>query len=138
MPLAHLTPDAALTLFTAGIALIAVELNRPGLILPGAAGLTASLLAVAALAHQPIRTGGCVLVLTGLALLLLGFLRTLPWIAAAAATLALPCGFLLLLRPGTVPELHPAVSIACGLVLGLGLAGLAHIARRARRAKGLD
>ena len=47
MRLAQLSPDAALGMLTVGILLVYVELNRPGVVVPGAVGLTAVLFAVA-------------------------------------------------------------------------------------------
>ncbi len=52
--LAALSPNAAVMLLTVGIALIAVELNRPGWILPGTLGVLLALLAAASvLQHRP-------------------------------------------------------------------------------------
>lgn len=136
--LAHLSPDAAVLLFTAGVALIALELNRPGWIVPGALGLTAVLTAVASLSHQQLAPTGVALALAGLLVLLVGFRKTLPLPAAAIAAGALVMGAFRLLSPGESPPLHSAVSIPCAVVLGVGMIWLARIARRARRAKGLD
>ena len=50
--ISHLSPDAAIVVLTMGVLLIYVELNRPGWILPGAAGLLATLFAGASLLRR--------------------------------------------------------------------------------------
>ena len=87
MTLAHsLSADQAILLFTLGIALIYVELNRPGWIIPGALGLLATLLALAAMVQNGINLAAAMLALT------LGLARLNPRIHAA---ISVPCGLLL-------------------------------------------
>jgi membrane-bound serine protease (ClpP class) len=141
LPLTHLvpsTPDSTVLLFTGGVALGALELNRPGLILPGAAGLTCVLLALAALPHLPIQPAGAPPALAGLVLLAAGFLRTLPRSLLLISAALYTVGLCILFSPAANPPLHYAVSLPCGIVLGVGLTLLATVARRARRSKGLD
>jgi len=133
MSLTTLTPDQAVLLLTLGLALIYLELNRPGWIIPGALGLLATLLAAAALLHDGINTVAAVLCTTAAALLALGLRRSVPNTVAAAATLALTLGLTRL-----NPAMHAAVAAPCGLLIGAGTTLLTGIARRARRNKGLD
>ncbi|WP_103934458.1 NfeD family protein [Bryocella elongata] len=132
------TPDGVVLLFTSGVALGAVELNRPGLVIPGSIGLTCVLLSLAALPHLPVEPAGAAITLAALAVLTTGFLRTLPdrGLALAASIYAVSLTFLF--SPAANPPLHRSVSLPCGIVLGVGLALLATVARRARRNKGLD
>lgn len=135
--LSALSPTAAILLLTVGLALIALELNRPGSILPGATGLLLTLLATASLAHLHPHPAVVVLLVLCLALLLLQLRRSLHWILAAAATLGLIFALLRLL-PADQPQPSPIVAILCGLILGAGTTVLTRIARRARLNKGLD
>jgi len=132
------TPDSTVLLFSGGVALGAIELNRPGMIVPGAIGLTCVLLSVAALPHFSLEPVGATFTLSALAVLMTGFLRTLSQrvLTLAAALYAVSLTFLF--SPVANPPLHYRVSIPCGIVLGAGLALLATVARRARRSKGLD
>jgi membrane-bound serine protease (ClpP class) len=123
MPLA---PPTAIPLLTLGLFLIYWEINRPGLILPGALGLTAFLIALASLLRHgnPIAT---VLTLTAAVLLLLELLRPTQILILLAATLTLTLGFFSISPTPT--------AVLCGLLLGLGTSALARIAGRARANK---
>jgi len=136
--LLHLSPDAALLLFTLGIALIYIELNRPGSIFPGALGLLLALLAIAPLLHQQLSPHAVILLAIGAALLALGLRRTTHLLVAPAATLCLLFGFVQLIPNPPGRYIHPAVAVPCALLLGLGTFYLTRIARRARLNKGLD
>jgi membrane-bound ClpP family serine protease len=130
--LASLSPDAAVLLLTVGIALIAVELNRPGWIVPGALGVLATLLAAAAILDQHPSALAISLLFAAAAVLLLQLRRALPlWIAlfaGAAGVIAL----------ALLPGVRLPVAICCGLALTIGTTVLTRIARRARKNKGLD
>jgi membrane-bound serine protease (ClpP class) len=128
-----MTPDHAILVLTLGVLLIYFELNRPGWILAGAAGLLAFLLSIATLLRLTLNPVAVVLSGTAIALFLVGIRRSHPLSVALAATLALTLG-LTHLNPG----IHTAVALPCGLVLGLGTSYLTRIARRARTNKGLD
>jgi membrane-bound ClpP family serine protease len=136
--LASLSPDAAVLLLTAGLALIAFELNRPGSILPGACGLLLTLLAAARLLRCHPRPWAIGLFIMALGCLLLQLRRTLPLWAAAFATVALVAGLVWLLPAGGGVFIHPVVATLCGLILGTGITLLTRVARRARHNKGLD
>jgi membrane-bound serine protease (ClpP class) len=134
-PLAQLSPNAALLVLTAGIALIYVELNRPGWVVPGAVGLTAALCAVASLGRAGVNPWAVVLVGTAVALLGLGLRRRMPVVVDVTATLALVLGFLYLVRDAGI---RSGIAAGCGILLGGSTSILTRIARRARSNKGLD
>jgi membrane-bound serine protease (ClpP class) len=128
----NLPPDAALLLLTLGVLLIYAELNRPGWVVPGAAGLLATLLGAGALWRE--RPAPVALLLCGTAVLLLALDLQRPThvLVSVAATLALVMGFCLL---GGRQLLHTATALFCGVVLGAATAVLTRIARRARTNK---
>lgn len=138
IPSLRLSPDAAVLCLTLGLLLIYLELNRPGLILPGAIGLLTSLLAIAVVLPLHLRVTGIALIAGAATLLLLGLVRQTSLLVAFTATLALIFGFLDLLGGGAGPHVHALTATACGLVLGAGTSLLTHLARRARANKGLD
>ena len=139
-PASTLSPDAALVVFTCGVLLIYLELNRPGTILPGSCGLLLVLLAIAALRAFPPDSVGLVLLLGASCLLLFSVRRKLPIVLEAIALLALICGFYRIGRtPGAkLPYFHLALAAICGLLIGASSLSLSRVARRARRNKGLD
>jgi membrane-bound serine protease (ClpP class) len=133
-----LNPDVAIVLLTVGLLLVYMELNSPGAVLPGALGLTLTLIAAGSLFRNGPGATGLVLVVTGAALLLLDLLRPTPPMVAAAATLSLIGGlYRLPSEPGST-WLHAVIALVCGLVLGIGTAALTRIARRARANKAVD
>jgi membrane-bound serine protease (ClpP class) len=133
--LVQLNPDVALVVLTAGIALIYVELNRPGWVVPGAVGLTGVLFAVASLGRAGVNPGAVVLVGTAVALLGVELRRRTPVVVGVGATLALVLGFVYLLRDA---KIQPGLAVGCGIFLGGTTSILTRIARRARINKGLD
>ena len=137
-PSLHLSPDAAVLCLTLGLLLVYLELNRPGLIVPGAIGLLIVLLAIAALLPLHLRAIGVALLAGAAGLLLLSLVRQTPLLVAVTAILALIFGFLNLLERGVGPQVHALTATGCGLVLGAGTSLLTHLARRARANKGLD
>ena len=135
--LSTLSPNAAVLILTAGIALIALELNRPGSILPGTLGLLLSLLAAASLAQHHPRPWLVLLFIASMAVLLLQARRPLLWIIPAIATILLILSMDTLLPPART-GISSWVALLCGLFLGTGTTVLTRIARRARQNKGLD
>jgi membrane-bound ClpP family serine protease len=133
--LALMAPNVALLVLTLGVLLIYVELNRPGWVVPGAVGLTATLFGVAALARLGVNPGAVALVGTAVVLLGLGLRRRTPVVVDVGATLALVLGFLYLVRDAGI---RPGVAAGCGIFLGGSTSILTRIARRARANKGLD
>jgi membrane-bound ClpP family serine protease len=136
--LATLSPNAAVLIFTVGVALIAVELNRPGSILPGAAGLLLTLLAAASLWPRHPNAEAFLQIILSMAVLLLQTRRTLLWLLPLSATILLIYSIARLLPPTAEPGISPWIAILCGLFLGAGTTVLTRIARRASQNKGLD
>ena len=134
--LLHLSPSAALLLFTFGILLIYIELNRPGSILPGTVGLLLALLALAPLLHQQLSLTAILAIVLAIFLLAIDLRRRTHALLALAATLCLIFGFIHLVSGPESLLIHKAVAIPCGLFLGLGTSILTRIARRARLNKG--
>jgi membrane-bound serine protease (ClpP class) len=123
------TPDQALLYMTLGTVLIYVELNRPGLILPGTLGLLAVLLAAAVFIHHPPPTLALILLAAAILTFARALRRDTSNLFLLAATLCLTDGFLQL-------PTHLYAALPCGLLLGLTTACLVRIARRARINKG--
>ena len=138
--LANLSPNAAILLFTLGILLTAVEMNRPGMVIPGAAGLLLSLLAAASLAaHHPAKEA--VLWTASLVVLLMWNMRRstmVRWLAAVAFTSGLIVSIAKLLPAASGARISVWAAVLSGLILGAGTTVLTRIAQRARQNKGLD
>jgi membrane-bound serine protease (ClpP class) len=134
----YLAPDSAILLLTLGLLLIYVELNRPGWIFPGACGLLLALLSIGSLLRLDLSLVAIALLATATALLLLDLLRPTPVLVAVAATLALVLGLDHLVFGPAPLQVHAAVAILCGLLLGGGTSILTRIARRARANKAVN
>lgn len=130
--LAGLTPDRAVLLLTAGVALIYVELNRPGRVLPGAMGLLAVLLGLAAAARHGVRAEGVLLLLLGAMVLAADLVRPTGIVLASAATAALCVGLRALAAGSNGAMVGWPTAIGCGLLIGAGTSVLTRLARRAR------
>jgi membrane-bound serine protease (ClpP class) len=133
-----LSPDAAVLLLTAGLLLIYWELNRPGMIVPGATGLLAILLAAASLASFGLRRAGLLLTLGAATTFALQLRFRLNSALSAAAVVALFAGLLLLVAGSSGARVHLPVALAASLLLGAGTTLLTGIARRARRNKAVN
>ena len=129
--LVAVSPAAAVTVLTAGLLLIYMELNRPGRVIPGALGLLLALLACAKIWSAHPRPVAVLLVGTGVALLAIDLVRGTHIAVAVAATLALLLGF----QELVTPPVGWMVSILCGAGLGGTTAALTSVARRARANK---
>ena len=131
--LAAVTPAAALVVFTVGLLLTYVELNRPGRVIPGALGLLLTLLAGARLSQTHPRAGAVVLLSIGAALLGVDLMEATGRAVPLAATVMLVFGFRLLVWPA----MGWMVCILCGVALGGVTAALTRLARRARENKAI-
>jgi membrane-bound serine protease (ClpP class) len=134
--LSLMNPDLAVLLLTLGLLLIYLEINTPGTIVPGAAGLTLVLLASYGLHMLPLNAGG--LLLCVLAAVLLFWESRVPrnGIVATLGVGSLAIGLGLLVR-GPVPALAVSWGTAIGAGLGFGgvTACLLVLGAQARRAK---
>lgn len=133
-----LSPNAAILILTLGLALIAVELNRPGSILPGAFGLLLTLLAAASLYSRHPSAEPALEIAACIALMIFGDRLRLHWIVVALATVPLIVALVYLIPPNPGPRISVWVAVVSGLALGAGTILLTGIARRARQNKGLD
>jgi membrane-bound serine protease (ClpP class) len=133
MLLAEVSPAAALVVFTVGLLLVYVELNRPGRVIPGALGLLLTLLACARLGKAHPLAGALLMVATAGALLALDLMDATGGAVALAATVMLVLGFHLLMWP----PMGWMVCILCGVALGGVTAALTRAARRARENKAI-
>ena len=136
--LATLSPNAAVLILTAGLALIAVELNRPGSILPGSAGVLVTLLAAASLVSRHIRPAPAIAIVACVGVMLLGARRSINWSIIAGVTAVLVFSFKELLPATPGPKIGTWAALSSGLILAEGTTLLTRIARRARQNKGLD
>ena len=131
-----MNPDICVLLLTLGLLLIYLEINTPGAIVPGAAGVLLVLLAVYALHLLPLNASGVFLcLLSGLLLLLEGRFPS-HGLLASAGVLTLVMG-LVRLVDGPVPQLQVEWGTAVGAGLGFGgvTAALIVLGLEARRAK---
>lgn len=136
---ATLSPNAAILILTFGCVLVAVEVNRPGLILPGAVGVLLMLLAVGSLAAKHPSATSVLWVAAFAAVLLLPPARMRQsWFVAAAATAGLVFSLKHLVPSKSGAEVSPWAAVFCGTLFGAGTTVLTRIARRARKNKGLD
>ena len=133
--LEHASPDAAVLLLTVGLALIAVELNRPGMILPGAGGLLVVLCGAYALQGEPLTAWALGLVLLAAGVLLANLYAKVPLPVLLLATGALAAGLRFLVGSPGQQQVHLGTAVVCGLSLGAAGAFLSRVALRARRAK---
>jgi membrane-bound serine protease (ClpP class) len=132
------SPNAAVLLFTAGLLLIYFELNRPGLIISGCAGLILALSAVAAFFHMSVSPKGAASLVSAFLLLAWSLRRGKPMLLGFVAGAGIFVGsYLLVDGPGTL-HVKPWAAAITGVLLGPGTSVLTGIARRARVNKGLD
>lgn len=136
--LATLSPNVALFLVTLAIALIAVELNRPGWILPGSAGVLLLLLAAASLWQRQPNVIAVATSIMSIAGLLIQTRRPFHISVIAALTILLVDSFAHLYPRSSAEAISPAVAMVCGTLLATGTTLLTCMARRARQNKGLD
>ena len=137
--LATLSPNAAVLILTLGLTLTALELNRPGSILPGAIGLLLALFATASLATHHPQTKAVLWIVALIVLLMLGARgKRESLILAAALTTGLIFSIYELLPAVPGQRVSAWAAVLSGLILGAGTTVLTGIARRARQNKGLD
>lgn len=131
-----MNPDLAVLLVMLGMLLIYLEVNTPGTIVPGAAGLLLVLLASFALHLLPLRPSALLLCALAVGLLLLESRFPRSGLFAATGVVTLVFGLAGLVR-GPIPELEVGWGTAIGAGLGFGgvTACLIVLAIEARRAK---
>lgn len=131
-------PDVDVALLLVGMLLIYVELNIPGVVLPGALGLLCVLLGTYGLLAFPLSPAAAMFLLAGVALFPLEAKLGGHGGLAAMGTALLVYGLAhLVVGPAGAPGVHLRVAMAAGLSFGAITAGLGWSAARARRSKHL-
>src|SRR5580698_5751837 len=109
--LSELSPDAAILILTSGVILIAVELNRPGWIVPGAVGLLLALLASASLYSRHPSAKAALAIACCISLMLLRERKRIHWLVVGLATILLILGIAYLVGPIPGPGISPWVAV---------------------------
>jgi membrane-bound serine protease (ClpP class) len=128
-------PDTALVTLLAGILLIYLECNRPGLVIPGCLGTLAVMLSLFSLHRLPLRSVSLALVAAGIALLLLELAIPARKLLATTGIAAIACGLATLLQPFAPAHVHTAAAIAFAVGFGIPTFCLSKVALLARRNK---
>ncbi len=131
-----MNPDLSVLLLTLGLLLIYLEVNTPGTVVPGAAGVLLVLLAFFALHMLPLNTSGVLLCIVAVLLLLLEARFSRHGLFATMGILCLVVG-LGTLVDGPLPQLQVAWGTAVGAGIGFGgvTAALMILGMESRRAK---
>lgn len=131
-----MNPDLCVLLLTLGLLLIYLEVNTPGAVVPGAAGVLLVLLASYALHMLPLNPWAILLCLISTVLLLMEARFPSHGVLAAMGILALVVGLGTLVN-GPLPQLQVDWSVAIGAGIGFGgvTASLIVLGIEARRAK---
>jgi membrane-bound serine protease (ClpP class) len=134
--LALMKPDLCVLLLSLGWLLIYLEVNTPGTIVPGAAGVLLVLLSMFALYTLPYNLSGAVICVAGLLMLLLEAAVPVRGAFAAVGVGLLVWGFRNLVT-GPIPQLEVSWGTAIGAGLGFGgvTAILLSLGAEARRGK---
>ena len=133
-------PNIAFILAAVGALCLYVEFTHPGMVLPGAAGALAMVLALYAFHLLPINFTGVVLILLALVLFALEVKANSHGVLAAGGIVAMVVGALILVQsplPGAAISLGTALSVTIPVaVITVILLRLAVIARRAKSITG--
>ena len=134
--LSLMNPNLDVLLLTLGLLLIYLEINTPGIVVPGAAGLLLLLLAAFALGSLPVTRLGIGLCVVAMMLLVLEARLRTRGVFAGLGILALIVG-LGTLVDGPIPQLQVAWSTAIGAGIAFGgiTTTLMVLASEAKRAK---
>jgi membrane-bound serine protease (ClpP class) len=134
--LSLMNPDLTVLLLTLGLLLIYLEVNTPGTVVPGAAGVLLVLLSFYALQMLPLSMLGLFLCALAVALLLLEARLASHGILAAAGTLVLVGGLkMLVMAPLPQMQVNWGTAVGSGLGFGGVTACLIVLGMEARRAK---
>ena len=133
---ALMNPDLCVLLLTLGGLLIYLEINTPGIVIPGAAGLLLVLLSASALHRLPIRLVAVLLLVAALAFTFLETRFKRHGLLAILGIVSLTVGLAMLVK-GPIPELEVGWGTAIGAGVGFGgiTSMLIVLGQKARRAK---
>lgn len=133
-PLKH--PDVDVLLIVGGALLIYIELNVPGMVVPGAVGILVLLLGAFGLSQMPVRPWAVLLLAFATVPLVLAGRPPQRVSLAAVGTACLVGGFAFLVKARSSElGVHRVTAVCAGVVLGLASSWLAGVAFRARRNK---
>lgn len=134
--LALMNPNLCVLLLTLGLLLIYLEINTPGVVVPGAAGVLLILLAVYSLSRLPLTGYGMSLCLVAITLMMLEAKSIRHGWFATAAVICMVAGLAGLVN-GPLPELQVSWATAIGAGVGFGgvTATLLVLGLEARRSK---
>lgn len=133
---ALMNPNLCVLLCTLGMLLIYLEINTPGVILPGTMGLVLVLLAGYSLSRLPLSPLGILLCAMAVLLLVLEAQFRLRGVLAGAGIVAVVSGLAILVQ-GPLPQLqvHVTTAVGAGVAFGGITASLLLLGLEARRAK---
>lgn len=132
------TPDIGIVVLTISVLLIFLELNRPGLVIPGALGLLGVLVSISSWRQWSLSAPALLLLVVAAVLPVWQLRHSFSLWGAVASSIAFSVAFACLIAGPATAHVHPAVAALCGTTLGTAGFLLARIARRARQNKGLD
>ena len=134
--LAMMNPNLNVLLLTLGLLLIYLEINTPGVVIPGVAGVLLVLLSVYALSYLPVNLYGVLLCLAAIVLMVIEAKMNRHGLLATAGVVAMVAGLGHLVN-GPLPELQVNWGTAMGAGLGfVGVtASLLVLGLEARRSK---
>lgn len=118
--LALMNPNLCVLLLTLGLLLIYLEINTPGVVVPGVTGVLLVLLSIYGLSRLPLNLYGIALCVLSLVLMALEAKMSSRGLLAMAGVICMMLGFGYLVR-GPIPELQ--VNWGTALELAWGLAG---------------
>lgn len=115
-------PNIATMLMSAAVLCLYLEINNPGLILPGVLGVTALLVSFVSFQMLPIRTGGLLLLMSGIVMLLAEIFVTSHGVLAVGGVVSFVLGALWLFDPSQ-SAIHVSgwVIVPIAAILGLGV-----------------
>lgn len=117
-----------------GIALIYLEANHPGRIVPGCVGLLLALLSIWRLSKLALEPGAVLVALAGYAICFLHPWMPLKWLATVLGAFTMTAGFVTLTAPPVVAISHP-VAVLLAFPFAFLTSYLMSIAVEASRAK---
>lgn len=126
-------PNIAGLLISLGLLCLYVEITTPGITIPGVIGGVLLLVGFMALQLLPIRLGGLLLIVLGIAFLIGELFVTTHGALAFGGTIAFVLGLIWVIDPGSTSlTVHPAIWVSAAIVLGGGAVLIAWAATRGR------
>ncbi len=114
-------PNIAFLLFIFGLLGLYVELNNPGLILPGVAGAICLLLALFAFHLLPVNYAGVLLIVLAIALFILEAMYVSHGVLAAGGVASMVLGAVMLIESPPIPEMRVDWKLALAVAVPFAL-----------------